>query len=87
MPSTTPLAISLKELARCAQCRQLPDAAGAAIIGGFSPAESHARHRRHLQDPAKAALCDPRVRSRIERGASMNAADYRLIDCKDRLKP
>ncbi|WP_253279318.1 amidase family protein, partial [Comamonas testosteroni] len=46
------------------------------IIGGFSPTESYAWHRHHLQDPAKAALYDPRVRSRIERGASMSAADY-----------
>ncbi|MBV8248810.1 MAG: amidase [Comamonas sp.] len=45
-------------------------------IGGFSPAESHAWHRRYLQDPEKAALYDPRVRSRIERGAAMSAADY-----------
>ncbi|MEX8193206.1 amidase [Comamonas guangdongensis] len=45
-------------------------------IGGFSPAESHAWHRRYLQDPEKAALYDPRVRSRIERGAGTSAADY-----------
>ena len=46
------------------------------IIGGFSPTESYAWHRHLLQDPSKAALYDPRVRSRIERGASMSAADY-----------
>jgi Asp-tRNA(Asn)/Glu-tRNA(Gln) amidotransferase A subunit family amidase len=44
--------------------------------GGLTAAESYAWHRHHLQDPAKAALYDPRVRSRIERGASMSAADY-----------
>ena len=46
------------------------------IIGGFSPTESYAWHRKYLQDPEKAAMYDPRVRSRIERGASMSAADY-----------
>lgn len=46
------------------------------IIGGFSPTESYAWHRPYLQDPAQAALYDPRVRSRIERGANMSAADY-----------
>ena len=46
------------------------------VIGGFSPTESYAWHRKYLQDPDKAALYDPRVRSRIERGSSMSAADY-----------
>lgn len=46
------------------------------VIGGFSPTESYAWHRRYLQDPEKATLYDPRVRSRIERGARMSAADY-----------
>lgn len=46
------------------------------IIGGFSPTESYAWHRPYLQDPTQAALYDPRVRSRIERGANMSAADY-----------
>jgi amidase/aspartyl-tRNA(Asn)/glutamyl-tRNA(Gln) amidotransferase subunit A len=55
---------------------ELEELDGINIIGGFSPTESYAWHRRHLQDPAKAALYDPRVRSRIERGASMSAADY-----------
>ena len=45
-------------------------------IGGFSPTESYAWHRRFLNNPEKAALYDPRVRSRIERGAKMSAADY-----------
>ena len=46
------------------------------VIGGFSPTESYAWHRKFLNKPDKAALYDPRVRSRIERGASMSAADY-----------
>ncbi|RGE44721.1 amidase [Comamonas testosteroni] len=45
-------------------------------IGGFSPTESYAWHRRYLNNPEQAALYDPRVRSRIERGAQMSAADY-----------
>lgn len=55
---------------------ELEELDGVNIIGGFSPTESYAWHRKHLQDPDKAALYDPRVRSRIERGASMSAADY-----------
>ena len=46
------------------------------VIGGFSPTESYAWHHHFLQDPEKAALYDPRVRSRIERGARMSAADH-----------
>ena len=46
------------------------------VIGGFSPTESYAWHRKFLNNPDKAALYDPRVRSRIERGAGMSAADY-----------
>ena len=45
-----------------------------ARTGGFSAAESHAWHRALLQRHAGAY--DPRVRSRIERGAAMSAADY-----------
>ena len=41
---------------------------------GFSPAESYAWHRPLLARAA--AQYDPRVRARIERGASMLAADY-----------
>ncbi len=48
--------------------------ARANATGGFSVAESFAWHRALLAD--KAALYDPRVRSRIERGAAMTAADY-----------
>ena len=42
--------------------------------GGFSAAESHAWHRPLLQQHA--ASYDPRVRARIERGATMSACDY-----------
>ncbi|MDD2546601.1 MAG: amidase, partial [Burkholderiaceae bacterium] len=42
--------------------------------GSFAAAESHAWHRKWLADPS--APYDPRVRSRIERGATMRAADY-----------
>ncbi len=42
--------------------------------GGISAAESYAWHRDLLA--AKGALYDPRVRSRIERGAEMAAIDY-----------
>lgn len=42
--------------------------------GGFSAAESYAWHRPLLA--RRAAQYDPRVRSRIERGAEMSAADY-----------
>lgn len=42
--------------------------------GGFAAAESYAWHRQLLQD--KGALYDPRVRSRIERGAAMKAHEY-----------
>jgi aspartyl-tRNA(Asn)/glutamyl-tRNA(Gln) amidotransferase subunit A len=42
--------------------------------GGFSIAESFAWHRALME--GKGALYDPRVRSRIERGRAMSAADY-----------
>ena len=42
--------------------------------GGFSAAESYTWHRHLLNE--KSALYDPRVRLRIERGASMSACDY-----------
>lgn len=48
--------------------------AGLQASGGFAAAESYAWHRRLLQD--RAAQYDPRVRSRIERGAAISAADY-----------
>ncbi|QXZ08289.1 amidase [Comamonas sp. Y33R10-2] len=55
---------------------ELNELAHVNAIGGFSPTESYAWHRRFLQAPETAALYDPRVRSRIERGARMSAADY-----------
>jgi aspartyl-tRNA(Asn)/glutamyl-tRNA(Gln) amidotransferase subunit A len=42
--------------------------------GGFSPAESYAWHRRLIE--TSAAGYDPRVLSRIQRGATQSAADY-----------
>lgn len=42
--------------------------------GGFAAAEAYAWHRPLLA--TQAALYDPRIRMRIERGASMTAADY-----------
>lgn len=42
--------------------------------GGFPAAEAHAWHRSLLNEHAK--HYDPRVRTRIERGAAMLAADY-----------
>lgn len=53
---------------------QLGELAGLQAGGGFAAAESYAWHRRLLQD--KAAQYDPRVRTRIERGANISAADY-----------
>ncbi len=52
----------------------LGELAGLQASGGFAAAESYAWHRRLLQD--RAAQYDPRVRSRIERGATISAADY-----------
>lgn len=42
--------------------------------GGFSPAESYAIHRERLA--RNAAGIDPNIRARIERGATIMAADY-----------
>ena len=42
--------------------------------GGFSPAEAYAIHRERLT--RNAAGVDPNVRARIERGATISAADY-----------
>jgi aspartyl-tRNA(Asn)/glutamyl-tRNA(Gln) amidotransferase subunit A len=42
--------------------------------GGFAPAEAYAIHRERLK--ARGAGIDPNVRSRIERGAGVSAADY-----------
>ena len=42
--------------------------------GGFAPAEAYAIHRERLK--ARGSGIDPNIRSRIERGAGMTAADY-----------
>jgi amidase/aspartyl-tRNA(Asn)/glutamyl-tRNA(Gln) amidotransferase subunit A len=55
----------------------LPELAELSTIqstGGFSAAESWAWHRELL--PARKTEYDPRVATRIRRGASMSAADY-----------
>jgi aspartyl-tRNA(Asn)/glutamyl-tRNA(Gln) amidotransferase subunit A len=44
------------------------------ILGNFSAAESYAWHKPWLKE--KSALYDPRVLTRILRGASMSASDY-----------
>jgi Asp-tRNA(Asn)/Glu-tRNA(Gln) amidotransferase A subunit family amidase len=53
---------------------QLGELAGLQAGGGFAAAESYAWHRHLLRDGAP--KYDPRVRTRIERGANINAADY-----------
>ncbi len=52
----------------------LGELAGLQASGGFAAAESYAWHRRLLADHA--AQYDPRVLSRIQRGAAISAADY-----------
>jgi Asp-tRNA(Asn)/Glu-tRNA(Gln) amidotransferase A subunit family amidase len=52
----------------------LNELAGLQANGGFSAAESYAWHRRLL--PAHGAEYDPRVLTRIQRGAAISAADY-----------
>jgi amidase/aspartyl-tRNA(Asn)/glutamyl-tRNA(Gln) amidotransferase subunit A len=53
---------------------ELGELAGMQASGSFAAAESYSWHRRLLQD--KADQYDPRVASRIQRGATMSAADY-----------
>jgi Asp-tRNA(Asn)/Glu-tRNA(Gln) amidotransferase A subunit family amidase len=53
---------------------QLGELAGLQASGGFAAAESYAWHRHFLQE--RAAQYDPRVLSRIRRGAALSAADY-----------
>lgn len=71
---------SIEQLRRAGaniQTLHLPAAealAGLQVRGSFAAAESFAWHRRRLA--SHAAAYDPRVRSRIERGAAMSAADY-----------
>ncbi|KRI00257.1 amidase [Curvibacter sp. PAE-UM] len=52
----------------------LGELAGLQASGGFAAAESYAWHRHLLADHA--AQYDPRVLSRIQRGATISAADY-----------
>ncbi len=52
----------------------LSDLAGLQASGGFAAAESYAWHRHLLADHA--ARYDPRVLTRIRRGAAISAADY-----------
>ena len=47
--------------------------AAANVQGGFAPTEAHAWHRSLLADHA--GIYDPRVRTRIERGAAMTAGE------------
>jgi aspartyl-tRNA(Asn)/glutamyl-tRNA(Gln) amidotransferase subunit A len=56
---------------------QVPELAGIPALnakGGFSAAESYAWHRSLIESSASAY--DPRVLSRIQRGATQSAADY-----------
>ncbi|MDY0105575.1 MAG: amidase [Giesbergeria sp.] len=53
---------------------QVADVAGLQATGGFSAAESYAWHRPLLARDAR--RYDPRVRTRIERGATMAAHEY-----------
>ncbi|MCZ8295123.1 MAG: amidase [Hylemonella sp.] len=52
----------------------LGELAGLQASGGFAAAESYAWHRQLLA--GRAAQYDPRVLSRIQRGATISAADY-----------
>lgn len=52
----------------------LHELGGLQANGGFAAAESHAWHRRMLA--GRSAQYDPRVLTRIERGAAISAADY-----------
>lgn len=53
---------------------QLDELAGLQASGGFAAAESYAWHRLRLG--GQAGRYDPRVLSRIQRGAAISAADY-----------
>ena len=53
---------------------ELNELAAIQATGGFSAAESYSWHRHLLKD--QSALYDPRVLTRIQRGASMSASDY-----------
>jgi len=53
---------------------QIQDLGTIQATGGFAAAESYALHRKLIE--RKGAAYDPRVRARIERGASMKAHEY-----------
>ncbi len=53
---------------------ELGELAGIQASGGFAAAESYAWHRHLLKE--QASRYDPRVATRIARGATMSAADY-----------
>ena len=55
-------------------CPEFADMAAVNAKGGFAASEAYAWHRGLLAE--KAALYDPRIRLRIERGQAMSAADY-----------
>ena len=77
--------------ARIARTRfpEFDEVSAANAKGGFAASEAYAWHRSLLAE--KAALYDPRIRIRIERGERMTAVDYldlvaarrRLIACFD----
>lgn len=56
------------------ELRQAEELSGLQVRGSFAAAEAFAWHRHRLA--RHAAAYDPRVRVRIERGATMSAADY-----------
>ncbi len=56
------------------EIRELAEIPNINAKGGFSPAESYAWHRGLIE--SSAAMYDPRVLSRIQRGATQSAADY-----------
>lgn len=56
------------------KCPEFEDILTVNAKGGFAASEAYAWHRPLLAE--KAAQYDPRIRLRIERGATMSAADY-----------
>lgn len=67
----------LRDAGACIEELPLPalgELAGLQASGGFAAAESYAWHRHLLA--GRAAQYDPRVLSRIQRGATISAADY-----------
>jgi len=65
-------------------CPEFADMAAVNAKGGFAASEAYAWHRGLLAE--KAALYDPRIRLRIERGQAMSAADYlELVAARTRI--